>query len=106
MDRPSRRLRNLIAVNRWSTDAKGVVNRSELDLVAANGLRRVVLGAKAVFAQSAVSGRIAVLRADGAVGIYDAQVGKGGRPSRQGSARPDEDANVGDLRLALRRASS
>jgi hypothetical protein len=63
---------NLLAVNRWSTDAKGMVKRSELDLVGANGLRRMVLGAKAIFAQSADSGRIAVLRADGTVGIYDA----------------------------------
>src|SRR2546430_4503750 len=63
---------NLIAVNRWSTDAKGMVKRSELDLVGANGLRRVGLGAKAIFAESLDSGRIAVLRADGTVGIYDA----------------------------------
>jgi hypothetical protein len=63
---------NLIAVNRWSTDAKGMVKRSELDLVGANGLRRVGSGAKAIFAESVDSGRIAVLRADGTVGIYDA----------------------------------
>jgi hypothetical protein len=61
----------LLAVNRWSTNAKGIVKRSELDLVGPNGLRRVVLGAKAIFAQSADSGRIAVMRADGTVGIYD-----------------------------------
>jgi hypothetical protein len=63
---------NLIAVNRWSTDAKGMVKRSELDLVGGNGLRRVGSGAKAIFAESVDSGRIAVLRADGTVGIYDA----------------------------------
>lgn len=63
---------NLIALNRWSTDAKGMVKRSELDLVDANGLRRVGLGAKAIFAESVDSGRISVLRADGTVGIYDA----------------------------------
>jgi hypothetical protein len=49
-----------------------MVKRSELDLVGASGLRRVGLGAKAIFAQSVDSGRIAVLRADGTVGIYDA----------------------------------
>jgi len=64
--------KNLLAVNRWSTDAQGEVTRSELDLVGANGLRRLTLGAKAIFAQSTDSGRIAVLRADGTVGIYDA----------------------------------
>jgi hypothetical protein len=64
---------NLLAVNRWSTDANGIVKRSELDLVSANGLHRVVLGAKAIFAQSADSGRIAALRTDGTVGIYNAR---------------------------------
>jgi hypothetical protein len=64
---------NLIAVNRWSTDAKGMVKRSELDLVGATGLRRVGLGDKAIFAESVDLGRIAVLRAEGTVGIYDAR---------------------------------
>jgi hypothetical protein len=63
---------NLIAVNRWSTNAKGTVKRSELDLVGPNGLRRVLLGSTSIFAQSVDSGRIAVLRADGTVGVYDA----------------------------------
>src|SRR5690348_11053791 len=49
-----------------------MVKRSELDLVGANGLRRVGLGAKAIFAESVDSGRISVLRADGTVGVYDA----------------------------------
>jgi hypothetical protein len=62
----------LLAVNRWSTNKQGIVKRSELDLVGAKGLRRMDLGGKAIFAQSADSGRIAVLRADGTVGIYDA----------------------------------
>jgi hypothetical protein len=63
---------NLLAVNRWSTDAHGAVPRSELDRVGANGLRRLDLGAKAIFAQSVDSSRIAVLRADATVGLYDA----------------------------------
>jgi hypothetical protein len=63
---------SLLGVNRWSTNANGIVTRSELDLIGPKGLRRIVLGAKAIFAQSADSGRIAVLRADGTVGIYDA----------------------------------
>jgi hypothetical protein len=63
---------NLIAVNRWSTNGQGGVKHSELDLLGATGLRRVVLGPKAIFAQSADAGRIAVLRADGTIGIYDA----------------------------------
>jgi hypothetical protein len=60
---------NLLAVNRWST-AVGTIGSSELDLVGPTGLRRLVTGPKALFAQAIDSGRIAVLRGDGTVGIY------------------------------------
>ena len=63
---------DLLAVNRWSTDATGTATRSELDLVGANGLRRLVSGPNAIFVESADSGRLAVLRTDGSVGIYAA----------------------------------
>ena len=61
---------SLIVVNRWTTDAAGAVTRSELDVVGTKSLRRIVSGPDALFASSVDSGRIAVLRADGGVGVY------------------------------------
>jgi hypothetical protein len=61
---------NLIAVSHWWTNARGAVTRSEVDLVAEGGLRRLVSGLSALSAQSIDAGRIAVLRSDRSVGIY------------------------------------
>jgi hypothetical protein len=62
---------NQLVVNGWSTDSKGAITRSELDVAGGRGLRRLVAGWGAIFAQSADAGRIAVLRVDESVGIYN-----------------------------------
>jgi hypothetical protein len=61
----------LLAVNRFAI-AGGAVAKSGLHVIGAKGLRRVVSGPKTFLAQEADSGRIAVLRRDGSVGIYSA----------------------------------
>jgi hypothetical protein len=62
---------NLLAVNRWSTDGSGAVTRSGLDVIVGRGLRRVASSREAMLAQSADSGRIAVLRPGSSVDIYN-----------------------------------
>jgi hypothetical protein len=65
----------LLAVNRWSGAVNGEMitfTKAGLDLVGARGLRRFVAGRKATFAQATDAGRVAVLRGDNSVGIYDA----------------------------------
>jgi hypothetical protein len=64
--------RDLVAVNSWSTDNSGVVTRSGVDVIAGNRLRRAASSRYAIRAQTADSGRIAVLYADGSVDIYNA----------------------------------
>jgi hypothetical protein len=63
---------NLLAVNRFTTNVSGAIAKSALDVIGAKGLRRIVAGPETIFAQEADSGRIAVLRRDGSVGIYNA----------------------------------
>ena len=59
---------DVLAVSRWSTGAGGsTLPNSGLDLIAAGGLRRIVVGADGIVAQSADSGRIAVLHASGTI---------------------------------------
>jgi hypothetical protein len=63
---------DILALNRWTTNESGVVTKSELDVIGAGGLRRVASGLNTFGAQAVDSGRIAVLRSDGAVAIYGA----------------------------------
>ena len=63
---------NVIAANRWTTDALGGVTAGELDILSGTKLKRVATGANTVQAAVADAGRIAVLRADGTVGLYSA----------------------------------
>ena len=63
---------NLLAVNRWATDATGTVTRVGLSLIGAYNLRRIATDSSTMLAQSADAGRIAVLRSDGSVGLYSA----------------------------------
>lgn len=63
---------NLLVVNRGMTDANGNETASELDVVGSKRLYRIVSGPKALSAQSADSGRVAVLRDDDTVGVYGA----------------------------------
>ncbi|MGA8926899.1 MAG: hypothetical protein WB462_11820, partial [Solirubrobacterales bacterium] len=89
---------SLIVVNRWTTDAAGAVTRSELDVVGTKSLRRIVSGPDALFASSVDSGRIAVLRTDGSVGIYNGS-GRLLREVRPSSAK--EVALQGDSLVVL-----
>ena len=61
---------NLIAANRWTTDAVGHVTAGELDLLGGTKLKRIATGPNAVQAAVADGGRVAVLRADGSVALY------------------------------------
>jgi hypothetical protein len=91
----------LLAVNRWSGTVIGgmiTMTRSGLDLIGARGLRRVVAGEKATFAQSADSGRVAVLRRDETVGVYSAS-GKLLLQVKPSSVADEE--NVGGDAIAL-----
>jgi hypothetical protein len=63
---------NLIAVNRWTTDADNTVTAGELDVLSGGRLKRVATGAGTVQAAVADGGRVAVLRADGTVALYSA----------------------------------
>jgi hypothetical protein len=63
---------DLLAVNRQTTDAKGVATRAELDVIGSKGLRPIVSGPNVLNAMAADSGRIAVLRDEGTVGVYSA----------------------------------
>ena len=60
----------LIALNRWTTDGQGSVTAGELDLLVGSKLKAVASGAETVGAASADASRVAVLRADGTVGLY------------------------------------
>ena len=62
----------LIAANRWTTDGNGSVTAGELDVLSGTKLKRIATGANTVQASVADRGRIAVLRADGSVGMYSA----------------------------------
>jgi hypothetical protein len=61
---------NLIALNRWTTDALGAVSTGQLDVLNGTKLKQVATGADTVQAASADNGRILVLRSDGTVGMY------------------------------------
>jgi hypothetical protein len=61
---------NLIAANRWTTDATGGVTVGELDLLSGTKLKRIASGANTVQAASADGKRVAVLHADGSVALY------------------------------------
>jgi hypothetical protein len=63
---------NLLAVNRFTTNASGAIAKAGLYVIGAKGLRPLVSGLETIFAQEADSGRIAVLRRDGSLGIYNA----------------------------------
>ena len=63
---------NLLAVNRWSTDAKGAVTKASLRRIGAARMSTLATGPGTIVAQSADLGRIAVLRSDGEVAIYSA----------------------------------
>jgi len=61
---------NLIAANRWTTDATGAVTAGELDLLSGTRLKRIATGANTVQAAVADEKRVAVLHADGSVALY------------------------------------
>jgi hypothetical protein len=61
----------VLAVDAWSTDAGGAVARAALCTVGGR-LTTVATGARILTAESADTGRIAVARPDGSVGIYAA----------------------------------
>ena len=61
---------NLIAANRWTTNALGDVTAGELDLLSDTKLKRIATGANTVQAAVADGKRVAVLHADGSVALY------------------------------------
>jgi hypothetical protein len=61
---------NLIAANRWTTDAIGGVAAGELDLLSGTKLKRIATGANTVQAAVADGKGVAVLHADGSVALY------------------------------------
>lgn len=64
---------NLIAVNRWTTDADSTVTASELDVLSGSKLKKVATGTDTVQAAAADDGRVAVLlHADRSVALYSA----------------------------------
>lgn len=63
---------NLIAANRWTTDATGTVTAGQLDVLNGTTLKQIAVGADTVQAAVADGGRIAVLRSDGTVALYSA----------------------------------
>jgi hypothetical protein len=60
---------NLLAVNRWATDATGTVTAAGLSVIGSYNLRRIATDSSMLLAQSADAGRIALLRSDGSVGL-------------------------------------
>src|SRR6478672_1745961 len=64
---------DLIAANRWTTDANGAVTAGQLDLLSGTRLNRVATGANTVQAAVADHGRVAVLHLDGSVALYSAK---------------------------------
>jgi hypothetical protein len=63
---------NLLAVNRWTTDATGAVTAGQLDVLGGTRLKQVATGANTVQGVTADGGRVAVLHADGSVALYSA----------------------------------
>jgi len=63
---------NLIAVNRWTTDATNTVTAGQLNLLSGTKLKQIAAGANTVQAAVADGGRVAVLRLDGSVALYSA----------------------------------
>jgi hypothetical protein len=61
---------SLLAVNTWTTDARGAVTTGALRTITAAGLKTIVSGQRSLVARSADLGRAAVLRSDGTVAIY------------------------------------
>jgi hypothetical protein len=61
---------NVIAANRWTTDATGAVTTGQLDVLGGARLKEVATGANTVQAAVAGGGRVAVLHADGTVALY------------------------------------
>ena len=57
----------LLAVNRWATDATGTVTTAGLSVIGANNLEPIASGFSTMLAQAADAGRVAVLRSDGSV---------------------------------------
>jgi len=67
---------NLIAMNRWTTDATGVVSAGQLDVLDGTKLKQVATGTNTVQAAVADEGRVAMLRTDGTVALYSATADK------------------------------
>jgi hypothetical protein len=63
---------NLIAANRWTTDAIGAITAGELDVLSGTKLKHIATGANTVQAAVADGGRVAVLRTAGSVALYSA----------------------------------
>jgi hypothetical protein len=64
---------NLLAANRWTTDATGAVTSGQLDVLSGSKLEKVATGTDTVEAVVADGGRVAVLlRADRSVALYSA----------------------------------
>jgi hypothetical protein len=63
-----------IVVGRWTTDAHGNVSNPSLELVRA-GLNAIASGAGTLVARSLDLHRVAVLRGDGSVALYDTESG-------------------------------
>ena len=61
---------NLLAVNRWTTNALGDVSAGQLDVLSGTKLRQVAAGPNTVQAAVADGGRVAVLHSDGSVALY------------------------------------
>jgi len=61
---------SVLAVNRWHADDQGNVSDARLALITTSGLKRIASGPETILAQSTDGTRIAVLRSDGAIGIY------------------------------------
>jgi hypothetical protein len=63
---------DLIAANRWTTDAIGAITAGQLDLLNGTKLKRIATGPNTVAAAVVDGGRVAVLHADGSVALYSA----------------------------------
>jgi hypothetical protein len=79
---------NLIAVNRWTTDATGALTAGQLDVLGGTKLKQVATATGTVQAVAADGGRVAVLHADGTVAMYSAT----GKLLRTLDAPPDAEA--------------
>ena len=63
---------NLLAFNRWTTDAQGAVTKGGLYVLDGTHTKSIATGPATVSAVSADGGRVAVLRSDGSVALYSA----------------------------------